>query len=220
MHRFSYFFSAFFLFLNCVNDSHAQTLHPLQVGDTWRYRQTSEQPGAVPLSVLAPYFSVLSQSKSGEFVLAMKRHDITNAAWKLIGQTSPTVCLFDVTAREGITKNCEIRLKEGDTWSTDETTSLARTQERFSVGGVEEVIVPAGKYQAVKIQVQRIVTEIAYPGVAEPQGGYVKKSKTTYWYSDDVKAMVKVIRESPVADGKIARLTDELESYSRNAPKQ
>lgn len=180
---------------------------------------TREQPGSAPVTVSAPYFSVLSQSRAGGFVLAMKRHDIPNAAWQLIGQISPMLCLLDVTAHEGITKNCEIRLKDGDAWSTDETTSLARTQERFSVGGVEEVVVPGGIYQAVKIQVQRIVTEVAYPGVAEPQGGYVKRSKTTYWYSDDVKAMVKVIRELSVANGKIARLTDELESYSRIAPK-
>jgi hypothetical protein len=221
MHRFAYLFtSTFLLFLNCANDSYAQTSSPLQVGDTWRYRQTSEQPGSAPKSVSTPDFSVLFQNKAGEFVLAMKRHDIANATWQLIGPISPTVCMFDVIAHEGITKNCEIRVQDGVTWATDETTSLARTQERFSVGAVEDVIVLAGKYQAVKIQVQRTVTEVAYPGVAEPPGGYVKQFKTTYWYSNDVKAMVKVIRELSTAGGKIIRQTEELESYSRNTLKQ
>jgi len=220
MHRFTSFVAGLVCMLVAgMHESNAQNLRPLQVGDTWRYRQTSEERGAPAASISTPDFSFLFQNKAGDLVFAMKRHDTNNAAWQLLGPVSPSTCMFDVIAHAGIIKTCDMSLEPGATWSADETTSAATTQDRFTVGATEDIVVPAGKYRSVRIQQDRTVTEVAYPGVPEPAGGYTRHFRTTYWYSPDVKSMAKVVREFLDPGSKIARLTEELESYSQHRPK-
>ena len=63
--------------------------------------------------------------------------------------------------------------------STEETTYL----ETFTVLGWEEIVVPAGKFKALKLEYKQ---EMAGQTAGRPKVG-----KAWYWYSPDVKYMVK-----------------------------
>jgi len=200
----------------CAGNIYAQEFPQLHLGDTWRFRQTIDAPSKSPVIAISPSYTLEYKNKSGDFILATKSgsNNGINYAGRLIGPVSPKTCLYDVTANAGFSKNCDVKLENGKSWSIDESNTIARTQETVKIGPVEAVEVPAGRYMATKIVSNKTITEFAFNGVPEPTGGYAKKFVTTYWYCPDVKAMVKIIRETSNANGIISIKTDELESYS------
>lgn len=207
------------LYLVALGVAHAQAFtKAVEVGDTWSYIRASES-SQIPLKTSFPRYQIYKKDRDGKIIL-LKANVIKNSpspvVWQIVGPFSADGCLLDVATQDslGVQETCAMKFSEGKTWSSDVTTSLARTQERFSVGKNEEVTVPAGTYAATKIEGERTVTEVSYPGVQEPADGYIKIFRTSYWYSPDVKGMVKVVREIITPAGKLLlRETDELESY-------
>ena len=209
----------FLVGISMYSSVHAQAWPTLDEGDTWRYRQLHEKLGAQPWALSTPDFALMFKNREGNLVFAIKPRNQGTPVWQPIGPISPSVCLFDVIAAKGVTDRCNAPLKAGQTWITDESTSIEKTEEIFTVGEVEDVVVPAGKYRGLKIQSRRTVTEVAFSGVPAPAGGYTKQFSTTWWYSSEVKAMVKVIREFPARADGLTRLTEELEFYSAGGRK-
>ena len=194
----------------------AQDFPQLQVGDTWQFKQTLNVPSKPETVSVTPVFALDYKNKLGDLVLAIKPFSINgvNYAGRLIGPVSASTCLYDVIANSGALKNCDVALQNGNSWSTDDSNTVERVQETVKIGAIEDVDVPAGKFAATKIVVEKTVTEFAFKGVPEPSGGYVKRYVTTYWYSPDTKTMVKVIREKFNANGSTSTTTDELNFYS------
>jgi hypothetical protein len=99
-------------------------------------------------------------------------------------------------------------LEVGKKWVSEETWTRSdgvkgSTKQDAEVVGYEEVITPAGKYMAFKIE---------YKGFYESSRGRGKQNDT-YWYAPDVFADVKKIRD----DG-YNMYTRELTAYKRGAP--
>lgn len=190
---------------------------PIEVGDTWAYQQVSTANGKREMAT--PEFSVMFENKDGNLVLG-----VANAAqasgqrvYHPLGPIRKGICVFDLVGRDtlGLDDTCHADLSPGRSWDTDKSDSVSRVEQRFKVLGSEEVTVPAGRYAATKIEGVRTVTEVAYPGVPAPDG-YVKISRTTYWYVPQLNAMAKVERETATPAGKVLfRMSEELKEFRR-----
>lgn len=204
-----------------AENAYTQNYPQLRIGDTWRFKQTIDEPTKSPASMVTPNFILNYENAAGDFVMATKSvtNGRTTIVGRLVGPVSSKSCLFDVLANKGIVQNCNVQLESGKSWSTDESNTIDRTQETLKIETVETVEVPAGKFIATKIVSEKTVTEFPFKGVPEPNGGYTTKTVTTYWYCPDVKAMVKIVRERSNSKGRISTLTDELDFYSPGTSK-
>jgi hypothetical protein len=107
-------------------------------------------------------------------------------------------------------------LQAGRKWGSDQTDSLSRVQEKFTVVGNEEVLVTAGKFKTVRIDIDRFVTDVIYPGVNEKDRG-TKRFHTVLWYAPAAKAMVKAQRDFfDVSGKKYLEIREELNAFSIN----
>jgi hypothetical protein len=108
-----------------------------------------------------------------------------------------------------------------------------QTNLKYTVVGWEEVVVPAGKFKAVKIEAtgkwkSEIEPQVSSPAGAQSAQGAAAAPQTTkprptsstgrlykaYWYVPVTKIYVKSVEESFLSSGKLhTRHTLELESY-------
>lgn len=101
-------------------------------------------------------------------------------------------------------------LQSGESWSSSSTESNIKTGKirthvlKGSVGGMEQVTVPAGTFKAYRITIQSELQE----------DGQVSTGQDISWYAPDVRRTVKSELESRDSMGKIGRRNINLTAYS------
>lgn len=100
-------------------------------------------------------------------------------------------------------------LVPGAVWSHDTTWPRAeggtsRVRQDAKVVGWEEVVVPAGRFNALRIE---------YDGFVLTSGGWYGRITETYWYAPSARADVKLMRKVGNND-----FTRELVSFTPAAP--
>ena len=182
-------------YLTIAGIAHAQkaeepTPASFNVGDTWEWRRVDNR-------------TKVEEGKQSRTVV--KEDGIM-----LFSNGTSTSQISSYFAGNSVTKPWRVwPLELGKKWVADETWSrndgvTGSTKQDAEVVGYEEVITPAGKYMAFKIE---------YKGFYRSSRGNSGKQNDTYWYAPDVFADVKHIRD----DG-YNMYTRELISYKRGAP--
>lgn len=211
----------------------------VKAGDTWTYRSTVEK-GSTGWSQTHDEVSVSRVTASTIYF-----------SQKQIGSTQPTKEVFagadwgrvrDVNGKETlVNKPFSFPLSIGKTWEVQFTEQhpnrvhkFEQLNSKFTVVGYENVEVPAGKFNALKIEAEgRWVAEME-PAQTVVQGAQMTQNgtstvteikKTTsdlasgrlykaYWYVPEVKRWVKYVEENYGNGGaRNERFTGELESF-------
>jgi hypothetical protein len=191
----------------------------LRANDTWGYRQLLEVPGK-PTYVSAPRYRI-SANADGKWLMARTKAPREQApastVWQIAGQLPADACMLDLTLGEEVSLGqvCHMLLRPGTDWVIDSGTTLLGLKGRFEVKAINEALeVPAGTFNTTRIEGEYTRAEMAYPGVEPPEYGYVLRYRHTYWFSQQTRAMVKLVREKLTPSGKlIQRTTEELDSY-------
>ena len=133
-------------------------------------------------------------------------------------------------------------LSMGKSWSIDFTEQnpnknekSVRWQNNYKITDYGTVETPAGKFEAFKIEVEGNWTSVREPQQSVTQGVQVAGGNTTmvtqsnktgqqtitgniyreYWYSPEVKHIIKSVEESFSSDGtRFEKTTEELETYT------
>jgi hypothetical protein len=225
------------LSLNCL----AQTIEipAVKSGDTWKYRMTIEK---------AP--NGWTQTDD-EFTVSRITSTTIYFSFRQSGSTQPAQDQIagrdwrrfqDVNGSETvINQPLSFPLATGKSWDIEYTEQhpnkahkFERWQSTFRVIGSETVEVPAGKFNALKIEAEGHWTAEAEPSQSVVQGAQSAESGTTmvtevkkttvgpvtgrtykaFWYAPEVKRWVKSVEEYYGNGGvRNERYTAELESY-------
>lgn len=206
--RLSVTFSA--LSFCCLGIAETTQLPPLKRGDTWTYRQSFAAP-AKQAEIYNFQVAVVVENKDGSLVAGRAGVE-SPTVWSLIGPFSAGTCVRDMMPGESLELDgiCNTALTAGKKWEWNRSDSVSSVQKRFVVAGIEEVKVPFGSYLATRIEVVEINTDVAYPGIKPPLGGYQKHFHTTYWYAREVKGFVKIVREKRQQDGTLVHKMTEV----------
>jgi len=211
----------------------------IKAGDSWIYRVTSEKgPGT------------WAQSRDE---LTVTRVTGTTIFFniKAAGSSQPPRDLFmgadwsrsrDVNGKETVVNRpLSFPLTVGKSWDLSftelnptKTHQSEKREIRLQVVGMEEVEVPAGRFQALKIEGEGHWTAELAPGQTVTQGAQTSDAGTTmvtevkrngsgettgriyhaYWYAPQAKRWIKAIEEYYSSGGvRSERTTQELESY-------
>lgn len=173
---------------------------PVVPGDMWVYKQTTEAPGQAPSSDTWR-FRAAYRTKEGKLAVLAAPAKLAgpNVLWKIVYLLNDDVCTLDVANGEslGLKHSCDTPLKVDMAWESGSAERQSRMHERYQVLAQEKVQVPAGSYEAFKID-----------SVGTVDG---KRFHTIFWYAPEVKGMIKIVRENFDASGRISQqLTEEL----------
>ncbi len=210
----------------CAND-----YYPVLQGATWTYKSTGSPAGDYS------YTDTISAVKAEGFTLTSQFGDVTRTqewscaqqglvAMQLGGPAMATLnsqdmnFTFDVKKVEGT--SLPNSLKQDDEWghsldfegkmniANEPATAEGNSQTAFKVLGDESVNVPAGSFQALKIQVNTNITfTIKVQGITVPasySGSY------TYWYAKGI-GWVKAEGQGNIT-GTSFNETIELQKYN------
>lgn len=185
---------------------------PITAEDTWTYKQTREQPGKEPQSYKLTY-QVSGKNAEGHYIVQLTNGNVAvgpNTIWQTAFLLRDRICVIDVAGWKslGLRNSCRTPLVANMSWEADFADQQSKTHSSYKVISREEVQVPAGTYQAIRIESDRSVTETATPD------GKKVQSHFTYWYVPEVKGMVKVVRDFLDDSNAKTRITEELENVS------
>jgi len=232
--------SAYCLSWNCLAQS--LDLPPVKAGDTWKYRTTTEK-GAngwtqtddeITVSRVTSTSIYFSSKQSGSTQPA--RDQIAGLDWSR---------LRDVNGKETVVNQpLSFPLTAGKSWNVEYTEQhpnkahkFEQWQNAFKVVGYETVEVPAGRFNAVKIESEGHWTAELEPAQTVVQGAQSAASGTTMvtevkkttatpvtgrtykaiWYVPEVRRWVKSVEEYYGNGGvRNERYTGELASFKLN----
>ncbi len=222
-------------------DCLAQTVEmpAVSTGDAWKYRMTIEKgPGGwtqtqdeLTVSRVTSTTIYFSSRQSGSTQPA--RDQIAGRDWRR---------LRDINGNETvISQPLSFPLAAGKSWDIDYTEQhpdkahkFERWQSTFKVIGYETVEVPAGKFNALKIEAEGHWTAEPEPSQSVVQAAQSAESGTTmvtevkkttagpvtgrtykaFWYAPEVKRWVRSVEEYYGSGGvRSERYTSELESF-------
>jgi len=219
----------------------AQTidLPSVKAGDTWTYQQTKEMgtAGWTPTHVEI----TISHANAASIYYTSKQSGSTQEGTEIfVGPDWSRV--RNVNNKETVVNQpFSFPLKPGKTWEisyTEENPNKLRKYEtlntKYAVVGYETIEVPAGKFQALKIEAEGHWTAEMIPVNTVVQGAQVSQNGATvvaqvnktgavvatgrvykaFWYVPEVKRWVKSVEEYYGSNGtRSERDTQELESF-------
>jgi hypothetical protein len=217
----------------------APTAPQVQVGDTWVYRDTAEKgPNGwnqtrdeITVSRVTATTIYFSTKPSGSSQAA--KESFSGLDWSRVR---------DVDGKETVVNEpLQFPLALGHTWDIEYTEQHPNKKfksehwlHKYKVVGVESVTVPAGKFDAIKVEEEGHWTAELEPGQSVAQGAQVTPDSTTlvtqtekaraepvsgrtykaFWYVPEYKRWVKSIEEYYGSGGvRNERYTAELESF-------
>ena len=102
-------------------------------------------------------------------------------------------------------------------WEDETVNGEEKTVSKYLVESIEEITVIVGRFATIKIVESGSVFE-HQPGKADRLSLRVK---STYWFSRDAKAFVRIVREYLTPEGRRHLfLSEELKSFKVHAPEE
>lgn len=175
---------------------------PYQSGDSWTYMIYSNGKLAAH-----KVYSVGPISKDGT-LLFMRRDVVPETpppTPRVHGFSSTTTCLYDFVLEQAmdLAESCSIALEKGKQWRVLTEVDANTASKQYTVVGLEEITVPAGKFTAVRIDAKREQRpKVAVAGHGQPAGKYLD-SNESYWFVPSVKAFVKFVLVGRDESGKV-----------------
>jgi len=208
-------------------------------GDTWTYREITEKNANGWNQTLSEI--VVNRATSSTIYYSTKQSGSTQAPKEAIAGTDWSR-LRDVNGKETvINRPLAFPLSVGKTWDVEykelkpnKDHKSEQWSSRCSAGGYETVDVPAGKFNALKIECEGKWLAELEPARTVVQGARASEDNTTmitnvqrtaaitasgrlykaFWYAPEVKRWVKSVEEYYASNGtRNERYSGELESY-------
>ncbi len=182
----------------------------LEAGDSWIYRQDVIS-GGKQQGPFRPEYSIPYKNRDGNWIVTVRAAGAPRPASGVaeISQTLGVVdghgCVIDIPGTLTLQiQPCSVPIEQGDRWSID-TMAGTRRREMRAVA-IESVSVPAGTFQAIRIE-----------GEERQTGDGTVTARMVFWYSADIRAMVRVERDfiSPSGQPSMHEV-DVLESLSHS----
>ena len=227
----------FLLSMSCLAQS--IDLPTVKAGDTWKYRTTSEKGTNGWMQTDDEI--LVSRVTSSSIYYSSKQSGSTQAPRDLIAGLD-WHRMRDVNGKETVVNQpLAFPLAPGKSWDVEYTEQhpnkahkFEQWQQTFKVIGYEEVVVPAGKFNALKIEAEGHWSAELEPSQTVVQGAQTAESNTTmvtevmkttatpvagrtykaFWYAPEVRRWVKSVEEYYGNGGvRNERYTGELESF-------
>ena len=209
-------------------------------GDSWTYRSTIERKPEGWKQVRNEL--VVTRVSSSSIYYAVKEAGSTQAPRELVAPLDWSRVRSIDGKETVVNKPLSFPLVEGKSWEVayvephpNKVHKSEQWASTFKVVGTEAVEVPAGKFNALKIEAEGKWTAELEPRSVVVQGAAVSGGATTmvtqaqktaagvtatgrlykaFWYAPDVKRWVKEVEEIYDAGGvRTERTTDELEAF-------
>ncbi len=186
--------------------------------DEWVFQQVREKPGSDAEINPDIRFKVAKMRENWVahmIALTDKRVPVWSPKWKLPEEN----CMQDFVGMSDLAlpSSCETPLAIGMAWEDASYDGKQKTVLKFQVVSKEDLQLKAGKFLTIKIIEEGKVYEQRPGGVDI----LVSNSKSTYWFSHDAKAFVRVIREYGASEGTPElRITEELKRYKVRLPQR
>lgn len=212
----------------------------VRTGDTWTYRITEEK-GASGWSQVKMDLTV-TRATGSSIYFTVKQNGSTQAPRELF-RGSDWSATRDVNGKETIVERpLSFPLAAGKSWKVNFTEtnppgkshSTETVDDEYRVVGYETIEVPAGKFQALKIEAEghwtaqiaagQTVTQAAHSDAGGASAATQVQNTTphevtgrlykAFWYAPEVKRWVKSIEEDYSSGGvRNGRRTTELEAF-------
>lgn len=102
-----------------------------------------------------------------------------------------------------LAESCSIALEKDRQWRVLTEVEANTASKQYTVVGLEEITVPAGKFTAIRIDAKREQRpKVAVAGHGQPAGKYID-SNASYWFVPSVKAFVKFALVGRDESGKV-----------------
>lgn len=217
-------------------------LPTVKAGDTWTYQETKEvgtagwTPTHVEVTVSHASASSIYFTAKQSGSTQLPSEQFSGADWSRVRNLNNK----DTVVNQPLS----FPLKPGKTWAIQYTEQNPNKQlkyeqrdSHYTVVGYESVEVPAGKFQALKIEEEGHWTAETLPANTVVQGAQVSQNGTTmvtqanragavvgsgrtykaFWYVPETKRWVKSVEEMYNSNGvRTERYTSELESFKVN----
>jgi hypothetical protein len=211
----------------------------IKAGDSWVYRSTIEKGSAG--STERRNEIVVTRATLSSIYYTTKEVGSTQVPRELIAPTDWSRVRSVDGVQTTVNKPLSFPLSPGKTWDIAYAESHPNKQHKsekwaneYTVVGFETVEVPAGKFNALKIEAEGNWTAEIEPSTTAVQGAQVSTNGTSmvaqtnktaastatghvykvFWYAPDVKRWVKSTEEYYNANGvRSERFSDELESF-------
>lgn len=186
---------------SCMASDNTMAPPRLHAGDAWTYRITAEDSGATP-KISTMQFNALEEN-ADRMLFSVEigdlKHIVRTPSDRKTYALSPvpvSPCLLDpiadVKAKELYQSSpCPYPLNAGMSWKWNNIFVGAPVTSTSSVVGVEEVSVPAGHFNAFKIEETVIYAEGEQTVKWGAPGSVAKRCNR--WYSDQAKIVVKEV---------------------------
>lgn len=184
----------------------ATVQQPVAAGQTWTYKRVTKTPAGSTES--RTIFRIAAHGQGGRLVIESLPAQLTGrpTVWHKGATIDSDSCMVDFfgTGSLGILQSCSTTFVPGMDWTTEDVVKGTRLQQRYEVLDLEQVTVPAGSFNAVKIEGHW----------STARAGGKPTHHVTYWYAPQARAMVKVHREFLNSRGAVESETmEELQNF-------
>ncbi len=191
-------------------------IEPLAVGDSWSYKKVVTIGGSNTKSLMNYKITGKSGDKLIYQAMVAELTGYKAPSWRKLGEVDAGGCLIDVGGGGalGLENTCTISFEPGMDWDTEISEKGQTTKRKYKVVDTETLSVAAGTYETTKIEAVWQGAKVSNPKASAGENLAADRIQSTYWYSPETKAMVKVVRKFYNSFGKVeSTVTEELDTY-------
>ncbi|HEY0061266.1 MAG TPA: hypothetical protein VGC21_04040 [Telluria sp.] len=192
-------------------------IEPIAVGDSWTYKKTVTIGNNSTKSAIN--YKISGKGENNKLIYQSLLAELKvrgGPEWRKIGEIEAGACLIDVTGGGslGLENTCAIEFVQGMDWDTEVVDKGQKSKRKYAVIGKETISVPAGTFDTTKIEAVWQGTNVSNAKVSAAENLAAERTRFTYWYSPETRAMVKVVRKFHNGFGAVeSTVTEELDSF-------
>jgi hypothetical protein len=184
--------------------------------DEWVFEQVRETPGKKQEINSEIRFTVMKLADTW-IAHAIAVTDEKVPVWDLKWKLPLSSCIQDFVGQSdlGLLVSCGTPLSIGLTWDDETISGNEKTVSKYVVESQEDIRVMAGHFAAVRIIEAGKIFQQQTAGPDRLKLTF----KTSYWFSHDAKAFVRIVREYRAPAGtRQLLISEELKSYKVQPP--
>lgn len=175
-----------------------------QPGDSWTYQFIANRK---PSKIKIMYTIENTHKPNGDVMYSSRilKEEQPQGVPVAEGFLSSDICIYDFFGKDslGLSDSCFVKLDIGRHWSFDNGNAANTAIAEYKVIGNEEISVPAGSFNAIRIDGTRAQRPRNTDGLPGANVGKFLDTRMTYWFAPSVKAFVKIVFDGRDENGKV-----------------